>query len=143
MINLAKLKKLFIAFAIVGLSTTSYAQFTIGGRLGINMNNLRGSGVIADNSNMLIGYNLGGFLNYEMEELIDGKFGEMFSVQGEFTIQSKGTKFKFGGESSNLSFTYVQVPILGKVNYPVNDKINAFGEAGFFMGALFWSDLRR
>jgi hypothetical protein len=135
MINLAKLKKLLIAIAIVGFGTTSYAQMTIGARLGINMNNLHGSS--ANNNKMLIGYNIGGLANYEMGDLIDGKFGDMFSLQGEFTIQTKGTKYKVGDISMNNSFTYVQVPVLGRVNYPVNDKITAFGEAGFFMAALF------
>jgi len=34
-------------------------------------------------------------------------------------------------------FTYVQVPIIGMYTYPVNDKIEVYGEAGFFMSALF------
>lgn len=138
MINSTKLKNLIIAIAILGMGTNTFAQMSIGGRAGINMNNLHGSSV--NNNKMLIGYNVGGIFNYEMEELIGGTFGEMFSLQGEFTVQSKGAKFEytFNGQTEKMNqvFTYVTIPILGKVNYPVTDKIDIFGEAGFFMSAL-------
>lgn len=138
MISLSKLKKLFIAIAIIGVGSTAFGQMSIGGRAGVNLNNLHGSSVNYNKG--LVGYNVGGIFNYQMEDLVSGEFGKMFSLQGEFTVQSKGAKFEytFNGETQKMNqvFTYVQVPILGKVNYPINDKIDVYGELGFFMSAL-------
>ena len=113
---------------------------TIGGRAGVNFANLHGSSV--DNNKGMVGYNIGGLLNYAMEDIITSPFGEMFSVQAELTLQTKGAKFEYttpgvGEQTIKQVFTYVQVPILGMYTYPVNDKIEVFGEAGFFMSALF------
>ena len=38
--------------------------------------------------------NVGGFLNYSLEEFVTSEFGKMLSVQGEFSLQTKGAKYK-------------------------------------------------
>jgi hypothetical protein len=109
---------------------------TVGGRAGVNFSNLHGSSV--ENNKGYIGYNIGGIFNYAMEDVLSGSFGEMFSLQGEFTLQSKGANFEVPGQDDvNQVFTYVQIPVLGKITHPLGDKIEIFGEAGFFMSALF------
>jgi len=136
MINSARLKTILIAVAILAISSTTFAQMSVGGRAGVNFANLNGSSV--ENNKGLIGYNFGGIFNYEMEDIITSSFGERFSLQGEFSLQTKGAKYEVP-EMDDIKqvFTYVQVPIIGMYTYPVNDKIEVYGEAGFFMSGLF------
>jgi hypothetical protein len=138
MINSIKLKTTLIAIAIMAVSSTTFAQMTVGGRIGPNFSNLHGSSV--DNNKGLVGLNIGGTFNYAMEEYITSDFGKRFSLQGEFTLQTKGSKYNVPGtdlDADKQVLTYVQIPVLGHYTYPVNDKIEVFGEAGFFLGALF------
>ena len=93
MIRVKKFKVFLIAIAFLGLNSGAIAQITGGGKVGVNLSNLRGSSV--ENSEMLIGYNIGIFANYAMDDLISGDFGEMFSIQAELSVQQKGATLDF------------------------------------------------
>ncbi len=136
------LKALFITFAIIGLSSVTFAQYSGGGRLGINFSNLRGSSI--QNNKMIIGYNVGGFINYSFEDLISGEIGNILSVQVELSVQTKGTssEYHFINPDTTLidvkqNFTYIQVPVLAKFTFGEPESIRYFGEAGFFGASLF------
>ncbi|MCD4695957.1 MAG: PorT family protein [Bacteroidales bacterium] len=95
---------------------------------------------------MLVGYNVGGFVNYSMEDILSGGIADIMSVQAELSIQTKGTTLDFPSVDENFQpttisvdqvFTYVQVPILAKFTFETNGDLKYFGEGGFFMGSLF------
>jgi len=144
MIRINNFKVLLIAIAFLGLNSASIAQFTGGGGVGVNLSNLRGSSV--DNSEMLIGYNIGIFANYAMDDAISGDFGEMFSIQAELNVQQKGATLDFpiinsegtfDTVSAKQSFTYVQVPVLAKLSFGDPRGVTGFGELGLYGAGLF------
>jgi len=139
------LKALAIAIFLTGLTVVSYAQITAGGRIGVNFANLRGSSVA--NNSMNVGYNIGGFVNYSMEDMITSDFGKIFSVQAELSVQQKGatTDYIFytdtlGNVETKKNYkqvsTYLQIPILGVFTFGDPKSLQYFGEAGFYAAAL-------
>lgn len=135
-----KLRVYFIIITLIGFSSLSLAQFTGGVRIGANAANMSGSSVT--NSQMLIGYNVGGFFNYSLVDVISSDFGELFSVQAEISLQQKGTTadYMFTNETKKevkVEATYVQVPVLAKFTFGEERKIQYFGEVGFYGAALF------
>jgi len=138
-----KIKTMLALVTMLCTVSISFAQFSGGGRLGVNFANLRGSSVV-DNS-MLIGYNAGGFINYEMKDMMTGDIAEILSFQTELTIQTKGTKAQYSTLdadslmetfSANQNFTYVEIPIIAKFTFTPGRSISYFGEGGFYLGAL-------
>jgi len=129
---------------VICFSTVSFAQFTAGGHIGVNLANLHGSSV--ENNSMLIGYNVGGFVNYSLEDILSGDLAEIMSVQGELSVQTKGATLDYPAIDENLepttqsidqNFTYVQIPILAKFTFTTGNDLSYFGEGGFYLGSLF------
>ncbi len=135
--------KVLLALTMLLSTSTIFAQITAGPRIGVNAANLRGSSV--KNGNMIIGYNIGGFVNYSMEDVLSGDIADIMSIQAELSVQTKGTKldypvlnseFQVETKSIKQNFTYAQVPVLAKFSFENRSDLGYFGEAGFFMGAL-------
>ena len=129
--------------AILCASTISMAQFTGGGRLGVNFSNLRGSSVVGNS--MLIGYNIGGFVNYSLNDWLSGDIADILSVQSELSVQTKGATLQYSLLDANGDpyvfegkqvFTYAEIPLLAKFTFRPSRNFSYFGEAGFFLGAL-------
>lgn len=144
MIGSNKLKVLVAAFMLVGLHLTSLAQFTTGGRIGVNFSNLRGYSV--HNSKMLVGYNIGPYFNFGMKDAMSSDFGEILSIQTELSVQSKGatadylvsnTESQFDTMNVKQNFTYVQIPVLAKFTFGDRRGPKYFAEGGVFGAALF------
>jgi len=126
----------------------SYGQFIGGGKLGVNLSNLRGSSV--ENNSMLMGYNIGGFINAGGKDILKGDIADVLSLQVELVIETKGAKMdypilnpvdtineKANSTSSKLNLTYVTLPILAKFNFGEEKGLNIFAEAGFYGAGLF------
>ena len=135
--------KVTLALAFLLSASTIFAQFTAGPRIGVNLANLRGSSV--DNNKMIVGYNIGGFVNYSLEDVLSGDIADILSVQAELSLQTKGTKLSFLVPNAEMqmetmsvkqNFTYVEVPVLAKFSFESNGDLGYYGEAGFYMGAL-------
>lgn len=141
MARINKLRVFLTIIALAGLSSVSLAQFSGGLRIGANAANMSGSSVT--NSEMLIGYNIGGFFNYSFEDLISSDFGQIFSMRAELSLQQKGTTadYKFTEENIQenvkVDATYVQVPILARFTFGEDRGMQYFGEVGFYGAALF------
>jgi hypothetical protein len=137
---------LMIAAFLVGFNYT-FAQFTGGGRIGVNASNLRGSSV--ENNSMLIGYNIGGFVNAGGEDILKGDIAEILSLQAELTIETKGATMDYpillvpadtiaaNVISRKINMTYVTIPIIAKFTFGDKKSLNYFAEAGFYGGGLF------
>ncbi|MEZ5084660.1 MAG: porin family protein [Bacteroidales bacterium] len=139
-----KIAKFLVLSILLGTSTTMLAQITGGGRVGVNFANLRGSSV--QNNSMMIGYNIGGFVNYGLEDLLSGDISEIMSIQAELSVQTKGATLDFPNTDGTLEppvksvdqvFTYVQIPLLAKFTFKNKNDMKFFGEGGIFMGSLF------
>jgi hypothetical protein len=142
-------KKISILLIAAGLAfcNSTFAQFTGGARIGVNASNLRGSSV--ENNSMLLGYNIGGFVNAGGENFTKGDFADIFSLQVELTLETKGATMDYptiivpadtitpNVISSKINLTYVTVPILAKFNFGEKSDLNYFVEAGFYGGGLF------
>jgi hypothetical protein len=150
MIRQKNIKSIILAVLFVCTVSFSFAQFSAGGRLGVNLANLSGSSV--ENNSMLIGYNVGGFVNFSMEDIISSDLGEILSFQAELSVQTKGTQADYffiapedptstiiTVEDVPQNFTYVEIPVLAKFTIPTGRKsdLSVFAEAGPFLGALF------
>jgi hypothetical protein len=140
MARIKKIRVFFIIVSLIGISTLSYAQISAGARIGANMANMSGSSV--SNSEMLIGYNIGGFANYSFVDMISSDFGKIFSMQADLSIQQKGTTadYIYTSETKKevkVDATYVQIPILAKFTFGEERSLQYFGEIGFYGSALF------
>ncbi len=121
------------------------AQLFVGGRIGPNLATLHGSSV--KNNSMIIGYNVGGFVNFAFTEQTNKKIGQIFTIQAELSAETKGTKSDYmlidpnnGNQTVNVTeqrFTYVSVPVLAKFSFGDPKKLRLFAEAGFFGASLF------
>ena len=146
MLPFKKISILLIAAGLACINVT-FAQFTGGARIGVNASNLKGSSV--ENNSMLVGYNIGGFVNAGGEEILKGDIAEILSLQVELTVETKGATMDYptilvpadtitpNVISSKLNLTYVTVPILAKFNFGEKSAVNYFVEAGFYGGGLF------
>lgn len=146
MINSNNFKALLVAFLFTCFHLASTAQFTTGGRVGVNFSNLRGSSV--QNSKMLVGYNIGSYFNFGMKDAISSDLGKMLSIQTELSVQTKGafsdfiirnSEGLFDTANVKLNFTYVEVPLLAKFSFGDRKRGEPvyFAEGGLFGAALF------
>lgn len=145
MIGSNKLRAMLVAFVLIISQLGATAQFTTGGRVGVNFSNLRGSSV--QNSKMMVGYNIGPSFNFGMKDVISSDLGDILSIQTELSVQSKGASVDYlitnaegSFDSANVkqNFTYVQIPLLAKFTF--GDKRGGpryYGEGGFYGSALF------
>jgi len=140
-------KHVFLTFIqlllIVIVSTNGYAfvdnskfgKLSIGGTFGLNMADLS---IDEFDSTPEIGFSLGGFANVPIMDKI--------SFQPEFHITMRNTSLEikenvyytqFGVNyldeykaEIDIEVIYLEVPLLGRLDIPVQDKINCFGIAG-------------
>jgi len=142
------LKTLVLAAFLTGIATTSFAQMKIGGRLGLNMANLRGESI--QNNSMLLGYNVGVSFDYGFKDVIRSDFGERFSVGIEVAASQKGatTDYLFYHDTIPNSpidtvsgakqvSTYIEIPILAKYTFGDPKNIHFYAEAGLYVASLF------
>jgi len=139
-----KIKGLLVAFVLIFTHFASMAQFTTGGRVGVNFSNLRGSSV--ENSKMMVGYNVGVIFNFGLKDAMSNDLGKIMSIQTELSVQTKGATADylttnaeglFDTLNVKESFTYVQVPILAKFSFGDRRGPKYFAEGGLFGAALF------
>jgi hypothetical protein len=126
-INMKKLLLSLFVFAF-GIINAQKTQFGIKGGLNIsNQSNTRLSGVTNTNSSLIVGFHVGGFLEY--------KISDKFSIQPELLFSTQGGKLSYNEENlvpntpdrdnynvENISnLYYINIPITFKYN--VIDKI--------------------
>jgi hypothetical protein len=145
-----KLKKATIIMVFfMGSVSSTFGQFSGGGRIGANIANLRGSSV--KNNTPIVGINLGGFINYGLTDVLSGNMADRLSAQVELNIETKGANLDYIfydtrdttkqtlTEPINIQqkFIYVVVPFLIKYTTEENNNLSFFGEAGPYMAGLF------
>ena len=99
------MKKLSIIVAFLLISTFSFAQsFSIGPKAGLNISNYTGGNIETD---ALVGYHIGGIINYG--------FGDHFSIQPEVLFSTQGAKVNNNGVKNDFKISYVTVPVMLKL----------------------------
>ncbi|KAA0992410.1 porin family protein [Dyadobacter aurulentus] len=96
-------KLLFAAVLFVSVQSAFAQSFSIGPKAGLNISNYTGGNI---ESNALVGYHLGGILNYG--------FGKVFSIQPEVLFSTQGAKVDNAGSKSEFKISYVTVPVMLK-----------------------------
>nr|WP_298935645.1 porin family protein [uncultured Dyadobacter sp.] len=115
------MKKLLLSFALLTASTYSFAQsFSIGPKAGINISNYTGGNIESD---ALVGYHIGGVINYG--------FGDHFSIQPEVLFSTQGAKVTNEGIKNDFKISYVNVPVMLKLKTTGGFYIEAGPQIGF------------
>jgi opacity protein-like surface antigen len=116
------MKKLILAvIAICGFTVASAQEIKLGIKGGINLCTLVGS----DQSKLLVGANLGGFL--EIKE------SDKFSFQPELLISIEGART----ENYNLKLKYFSIPLMTKYKIAEIFNIQAGPQIGLLMSAKY------
>jgi hypothetical protein len=114
-------KILFVA--LMFMSTASFSQgFQIGVKGGVNISNYTGGNIQSD---ALVGFHVGGLFNI--------MFTKAFSIQPEVLFSSQGAKYTNSGNKSNLKVSYINVPVMAKLNFG-NVYLEAGPQVGFRAG---------
>ncbi|WP_221393792.1 porin family protein [Dyadobacter sp. NIV53] len=115
------MKKLTILSLMLLASTISFSQsFSFGPKAGINISNYTGGNI---DSKALVGYHIGGMLNYG--------FGNVFSIQPEVLFSTQGAKVNNGGEKNDFKISYVTVPVMLKLKASGGFYFEAGPQIGF------------
>jgi hypothetical protein len=96
-------KLLFVIAFFVAVQSASAQSFSIGPKAGLNFSNYTGGDIESD---ALVGYHLGGIINYG--------FGKVFSIQPEVLFSTQGAKVNNAGTKSDFKISYVTVPVMLK-----------------------------
>lgn len=112
-----------VAIAVVAISTATFAQLQFGVKGGLNLANL--SGDVSD-TKMKIGFMVGGFASYEVNEQL--------SVQPELMFSQAGCKYDIGSDTYKINLNYIVLPVM--VKYSFGDiNLQAGPQIGFLLSA--------
>ena len=116
------MKKLSLFIVCVISFAAAQAQLKYGVKGGLNFANLVGPDV--DDNHMKLGFYLGGFANFQVDD--------KFTVQPELVFSAQGARFEDPGDDDKYRFSYLNIPILGQYN----DPSGFYGETGPQFGFL-------
>ncbi len=132
-----KTKQIIFFFTIIFfLFFETSAQTTFGIKAGLNFSSAKylnefKNDLIAPYKKIKIGFNAGGFLNYELNKII--------SVQAEILYSQKGLKFEQIEFSENkIVMNYIEIPISG--NYKISLSRHVFFNIYVGGYGAFWTD---
>jgi hypothetical protein len=98
------MKKIFLLFALSLTSVVAFSQsISLGPKVGVNVSNYTGGDIESD---ALVGYHLGGLINFGV--------GRVFSIQPEVLFSTQGAKIHSGAQKRDFKTTYVSVPVMLK-----------------------------
>jgi len=96
------MKKISLAILFIAFSTCAFSQsFSFGPKVGLNVSNYTGGNIESD---ALVGFHLGGLLNFGI--------GKNFSIQPEVLFSTQGAKIDNAGSKDDWKTTYVTLPIM-------------------------------
>lgn len=106
-----------IAFVIMAFATAASAQESskcLGIKGGLNMFKVYGDDVPDDGVTYLYSFAIGGFFTCNINKT--------FALQPELYYSMKGWKFEAGTEEADVKLGYIDIPVLLKVNIPMEGK---------------------
>ncbi|MCB9201950.1 MAG: PorT family protein [Flavobacteriales bacterium] len=122
------MKKLFL-IAAVAVSTVVFGQETkFGAKAGVNLANLTGD---VENSDMKVGFYVGGYANIGITEV--------FSFQPELLYSAQGAKFEESGSGysyeEKLNLSYLNIPLMLQYELAEGFKAEFGPQVGFLLSA--------
>lgn len=117
---------IFVSLVLFAYSY-SFAQFSVGPRMGINLATITSDPDNRDDIVQNLGFQFGAVGNIE--------FNELLSLQPELLFSQKGIKFKNGSDYIKLTTNYLEIPVLIKVSFG-SDDFKGFFNAGPYFG--YW-----
>jgi hypothetical protein len=122
-------KVLLTAAAVMAFGLMNAQEVKYGAKAGLNLSNLGGD---AENTDMKIGFQVGGFAEI--------KVSEKFSVQPELLFSTQGAKSEYSESDVDYSYTSKETLKLSYLNIPIMAKFYAtekfYVEAGPQIGLL-------
>ena len=116
--------KKIIFLALLLTSITAYSQtIQLGVKGGVNISNYTGGNMETD---ALVGFHLGGFINFLA--------GDNFSIQPEVLFSSQGARYNDAGNKSNLKVSYIIVPVMAKIKFNGGFYVEVGPQVGFKAG---------
>ena len=110
---------LFFCLLLAGHSC--FAQrFQIGAKAGVNFSNFTGDNIKSDG---LVGFHVGGLLNFMV--------GNNFSIQPEVLFSTQGAKFDNGGMERDLKISYINIPVMLKLKMNSGFYVELGPQVGF------------
>jgi Outer membrane protein beta-barrel domain len=100
------MKKILLTFLLIGVIITNAQTITTGLKGGINISNFKGDLYNSSNTEKIIGFHAGGFLNFKLGKI---------SLQTELLVSSAGAKLTDLQESENLKITYIALPVMIRI----------------------------
>lgn len=115
------MKKLLLSICLITISTCTFAQtFSIGPKAGINISNYTSGDIDSD---PLVGYHIGGLLNFG--------FGKNFSIQPEVLFSTQGAKLQRPAGQQNFKISYLTIPVMFKLKTNGGFFVEAGPQVGF------------
>ncbi len=97
------MKKIILAFTVLGIATIAKAQFTFGPKAGINSS--KETAFFSNPRNSRTRFYLGAFMNF--------KLSKSFSIGPEFIYSAEGSTYTYSGDSTGHTKTsYFLLPLL-------------------------------
>ena len=121
--------KKIVLLALLFAPVAMYAQgFQLGVKGGVNVSIYTGGDIESD---ALVGFHVGGFMNF--------KLGSVVSLQPEVLFSSQGAKIKGSGitDDQNIRVSYINVPVLLKLKSAGGFYVEAGPQVGFKAGDDF------
>ncbi len=119
----------FIILLIVGFNVKAQQIEVFGGLNNSIQRAMYQGDNLFDGDKMLTGINLGARYNYMLTD--------MFSVSGGLSFDTRGSRTIFGAVTSKAIINTINIPILLKVQYPMN-AVNLYGVFGPYLGTAIW-----
>lgn len=99
------MRKVALTLVLFSLGTAAFSQsFKFGPKAGMNISNYTGGNIESD---ALVGFHLGGLLNFGI--------GKNFSIQPEVLFSTQGAKVDDAGTKKDYKINYVSVPVMLKL----------------------------
>ncbi|WP_254560916.1 porin family protein [Dyadobacter diqingensis] len=118
------MKKISLTLILLAISTFTFAQsFKFGPKVGVNVSNYTSGNIESD---ALVGFHLGGLLNFGV--------GEHFSIQPEVLFSTQGAKVDNGIKAEKYKTSYVTVPVMLKLKTTGGLYIEAGPQVSFKTG---------
>ena len=125
-------KVLLTVAAVMAFGLMNAQEVKYGAKAGLNMSNFGGD---AENTDMKIGFQIGGFAEI--------KISDKFSVQPELLFSTQGAKSEESGSESGYSYTsketlklnYLNIPVMAKYYATEKFYVEAGPQIGFLMSA--------
>jgi hypothetical protein len=117
--------KKFLVVAVLFIAVSGMAQkpFKFGIKAGANLSNFNGITASNVESKMLVGFYAGGYLKFN--------FTKLFSLQPELLFSNQGATIESGTSTHDYKVSYINIPVIAKVNFPGGMYVEAGPQVGF------------